>query len=145
VDKINPNKPEQIFAKISVDATTGCWNWTGHINIYGYGLTSYHSKTVQTHRFMYAWLIKPIPRGQGRDIPVLDHLCNNRKCCNPAHLLLVLPRENVMRSTAPPALNYKKGNCMRGHPLSARHPVTGRRRCYKCARLRERLKRLEVS
>ena len=89
---------------------------------------------------MYAWLIKPIPNGQGKDIPFIDHLCNVPNCCNPAHLLLVLTRKNVMRTNAPPALNTRKNLCLRGHKLTPPHPITGRMRCYECAKLRRQIK-----
>ena len=144
IDAINPNKPEQIFSKITF-SSNGCWLWNGSLNKDGYGYTSYKHKTLYIHRFMYAWLVSPIPDGKGKDIRVLDHLCNNRNCCNPAHLILVSPRENVMRTDAPPALNYKKDTCKRGHKLSPRHPITGRRRCYECSNFRRRLQRLNVS
>lgn len=144
IENLNPNKPEQIFSKITFDKS-GCWIYSGSKNADGYCYVSYKSKTLYIHRFMYAWLVKPIQNGKGKDIPVLDHICNQRACCNPAHLVLVNPRENVMRTTAPPSLNYQKDTCKRGHQLSARHITTGRRRCYECARFRERLKRLEVS
>lgn len=139
VSGVSPNKAAQIFSHIVFDKN-GCWLWTKHKNKFGYGLTSFHHKTISVHRFMYAWLIKPIPTGQGKNIQVLDHLCNIRHCCNPAHLILTLPRYNVMRSDAPPALNARKDICLRGHQLSKPHPITGRRRCYECAKLRRQIK-----
>ena len=139
VSNISPNKAAQIFSHISF-RENGCWIWGGCVNSDGYGYTSLHGKTVYIHRFMYAWLISPIPGGKSKKIQVLDHLCNTPNCCNPAHLFLTLPRRNVMRTMAPPAVNFRKTLCLRGHNLSVRHPVTGRRRCYECAKLRRRLK-----
>lgn len=140
VANVSPNKAAQIFTHINFDKATGCWLWTGSTNKDGYGYASYHQKTVYIHRLMYAWLIKPIPTGKGKDIPVLDHLCNIPNCCNPAHLALILPRKNVLRSNAPPANNIRKIFCKRGHLLSKPHPITGRRRCYECAKLRRQIK-----
>src|SRR3990170_7382105 len=142
VSGISPNKAAQIFSHINLDRVTGCWLWTGSISADGYGFTSLRHKTVYIHRFMYAWLISPIPSGRGSDIQVLDHLCNTPHCCNPSHLILTLPRNNVMRTNAPPALNSRKTLCSRGHELTSPHPITGRRRCYECARLRRQVKSL---
>ena len=139
VTNISPNRAAQIFFHIKFDKS-GCWLWTKSVNSDGYGYTSLHHKTVYIHRFMYAWLIKPIPAWRGKKIQVLDHLCNTPRCCNPAHLVLVLPRENVLRSNAPPAINAKKIFCKRGHRLSPPHPVTGRRRCLECAKIRRQIK-----
>lgn len=140
VKNITPNKAAQLFSHINFDQDSGCWLWKASLNNYGYGFTTLHHKTVYIHRLMYAWLIKPIPSGVGKDIQVLDHLCNIRHCCNPAHLALILPKQNVMRSDAPPALNSRKTVCKRGHELTVLHPTTGRRRCYECAKLRRQVK-----
>lgn len=139
VSGVNPNKTSQIFSYIDFDKN-GCWLWKKSVNSGGYGYTSFHHKTVYIHRFMYAWLVRPIPAGQGKNIQVLDHLCNVRNCCNPAHLILTLPRKNVMRSDAPPAINARKNTCLRGHKLSKPHPITKRRRCYECAKIRRQIK-----
>ena len=142
--KITPKKAATLFARLDF-TDTGCWVWQGSTNVSGYGYATLHHKTVYAHRLFYAWLIGPIPSGNGADIPVLDHLCNVRLCCNPGHMDLVLPRENVMRSDAPPARNARKRLCFRGHELPPRHPVTGRRRCYECVRLRRRLAALKIA
>lgn len=139
VSGVSPNKAAQIFSHIDFDVS-GCWLWRGSLNNSGHGYTSLHHKTVYIHRFMYAWLIKPIPTGQGKDIQVIDHLCNIPHCCNPAHLALVLPKQNVLRGKAPTADNARKVVCERGHELTKPHPITGRRRCYECQKLRRQIK-----
>lgn len=144
ISNIKHSKPSQIFSKINFDKNTGCWLWKGSISKEGYGWTTYRHRTITIHRFIYAWLICPIPTGKGKDILVVDHLCNVRACCNPAHLALVLPRKNVMRTTAPPALNFKKELCLRGHKLSPRHILTGRRRCVECPKIVSRIKLLNL-
>jgi hypothetical protein len=48
----------------------------------------------------------------------LDHfVCNNKECCNPAHVRPVLPRENKLRSESRAATNLAKTHCPQGHPL----------------------------
>lgn len=119
-----------LFSKIQVDKVTGCWNWTAGLDDKGYGQTSYKSDKIAAHRLMYAWLVEPLPKGNARHIPCLDHLvCDNPRCCNPAHLKLGPQRDNVLRGSGPCAKNARKSHCKRGHKL----PDTGNeRRCRIC-------------
>ena len=82
----------------------------------------------------------PIPEGL-----VIDHLCRNRACVNPAHLEPVSQRENVMRSpVAEGAINAAKTHCSQGHPFSPENTATYRlncasttiRRCLTCQKER---------
>lgn len=60
----------------------GCWVWTGRLGTHGYGefdLTS--ERPSRAHRVAYEIFVGPIPEGK-----MLLHSCDNRKCCNPAHL-----------------------------------------------------------
>jgi hypothetical protein len=111
------SEQQRIFSKISIDKDTGCWNWTGaKIKNRGYGVFNFRGKTESVHRLIYAWMIEPIPKGK-RNL-VLDHIvCNNRSCCNPAHLKLGTQRTNALRGNSPPSINFHKEYCNRGHLL----------------------------
>lgn len=87
----------------------GCWNFTGNIHPTGYGYTRGHQ---YAHRFFYTMLVGPIPEGL-----VIDHLCMNKRCVNPAHLEPVTQGENVRRwqASREPATH-----CHNGHDLSIR-------------------------
>jgi HNH endonuclease len=82
----------------------GCWPWMGSRNQGGYG--TFHIKgpggSGAAHRIAYELVVGPIPAGL-----TLDHLCRNRACVNPAHLEPVTMRINVLRGTAPSALNAR--------------------------------------
>lgn len=116
VPHLNRKQLARIFSKISVDQITGCWNWTAGKSYAGYGKSNWRSEEISSHRLVYAWLVEPLPYGRGGQ--TLDHfVCNNRACCNPAHLRLVTCGENVLRGDGPCARNARKTHCKRGHPL----------------------------
>jgi hypothetical protein len=70
--------------------------------------------------------------------PVLDHLCRERHCFNPAHLESVTHRQNILRGTAPSVDNYLKTHCKHGHPFDETNTVwrRGHRQCLICDRRR---------
>lgn len=114
---IDQQKESFLMNKIQVDTTTDCWNWRGYVDKGGYGRISLYGKQESAHRVFYALKIGPIPRGKAKDIPQIDHLCKNRRCCNPEHLELVSFKENILRGDSPSALHAKQVLCKRGHTL----------------------------
>lgn len=88
-----------------VDRTTGdaCWPWTARLDRDGYGtLKMPTGRSIRAHRFAYELLVGPIPEGL-----VIDHLCRNRRCVNPAHLEPVTAEENWRRGDAPSAISAR--------------------------------------
>ena len=85
---------------------------------------------VMAHRAAYEVRIGPIPDGM-----VIDHLCRNRACINPAHMEPVTNRENVLRGTGPSAQHARKTHCNYGHAYDDQNTMhrRGRRHCRKCA------------
>lgn len=81
---------ERFWAK--VDKTEGCWNWTGAHGEQGHGQIFTHGRsgTTPAHRVSYEMHVGPIPEGL-----VVDHMCHNPPCVNPAHLRLATVKQNI--------------------------------------------------
>lgn len=92
---------EKIHARVEVVDTgfvldgkaSPCHLWTGPDSGTGrgggYGRMSLSGQTVAVHLVVYTHFYGYIP-GKKQ----IDHMCNNRKCCNPAHLEMVTHLRN---------------------------------------------------
>ena len=127
---------ERFWEKVRVD-DSGCWEWLGGCSR-GYGGFDYKNKTVRAHRFCFEQLIGPISIGcEGH------HLCHNRRCVNPAHLVVIAHKEHMQQSMLFDVgqNNRNKTHCSQGHPYDANNTYiipTGGRDCKICRRLRWR-------
>lgn len=120
---------------VKIDATETCWNWTAALTrANGYGSFQLHRRPALAHRLAYSWATgSEIPKGMQ-----IDHLCRNPRCVNPAHLEVVTPQVNTLRSTNPPATNAQKTHCINGHEFTTENTYvySGRRACRICKRAR---------
>lgn len=73
----------------------GCWQWLGAKTTLGYGYLQERGKNHFAHRVVYSHFKGSI----SKDL-VLDHLCRNRLCVNPAHMECVTLPENSVRGRA---------------------------------------------
>lgn len=113
LDDINIYK---IFSKILINKENSCWEYTGAIGGDGYGRFSIYPnggrKYLLVHRIMFKLFKEDLVSNK-----VIDHICMNRKCCNPDHLRQVTLKENAMENTYY-AIGTKERNtthCPSGH------------------------------
>lgn len=110
----------------------GCWNWNGFVTPAGYGQIKRDGRIQGAHRYIYQLVHGPLDDGM-----VLDHLCENTKCVNPAHLEPVTTRENILRGGGITVRYLLRETCPNGHPWDSSGP-RGSRRCSVCYRERQR-------
>jgi len=119
---------DRFWAKVDRRDEAGCWPWTGGKSSGGYGSIRAERAPwpmLKAHRVAYEMVNGEIPAGM-----VIDHLCMNKGCVNPAHLEVVTSKENSGR------YSRARTHCVRGHELT---PETegvrpGTRSCRICHR-----------
>ncbi|MFE4857393.1 HNH endonuclease signature motif containing protein [Streptomyces sp. NPDC056670] len=141
---------ERLWARLTPGAPDECWVWPGYKNPAGYGKIGvvlgvddtgkYRVTSTYTHRVAYESRV-----GQIRDGYVLDHLCRNTSCCNPAHLQPVTQGTNLLRApTSLPVINAAKTHCPQGHAYDHENTyigTAGTRFCRRCDRDKKRSRR----
>lgn len=137
---VRPPERERFWAKVMTGTAEDCWEWQGPRNPAGYGIFfTYPAPAVQVnrpaHRYAYEDTVGSIADGL-----VIDHLCRNPSCVNPAHLEPVTQQMNVLRGpTNLATLNASKTHCPQGHAYDEVNTLIykGSRVCRACNRIRQ--------
>lgn len=104
--------PESFWARVHKTKKTACWNWNGSTNSTGYGSLTYQGQAATAHR-VAAYLSGLVPdikapttrKGGG----FILHTCDNRRCCNPAHMRVGSYTENQLDAYAKKRRRVFKG------------------------------------
>jgi hypothetical protein len=81
---------ERFWKYVNKDTGTSCWEWTGCLEIAGYGKLRVNGKNIKAHRFSYQLHKGEIPDGM-----FILHSCDNPKCIRPDHLSIGTHAENM--------------------------------------------------
>jgi len=82
--------PKIFWDRVNQNDANECWPYAGVIMGNGYGQVYVDGEQLLAHRVAYILACGEIPEGL-----VVRHLCNNKVCCNPAHLALGTQQDNA--------------------------------------------------
>lgn len=87
-----PNTYRKFIERIDAEGgLNSCWPWLANKYSTGYGRFKYKGKEHLAHRFAYALFWNTMIEEE----KVIMHICDNPTCCNPLHLKMGTPLENV--------------------------------------------------
>jgi hypothetical protein len=115
---------DRLLNKVIVNDITDCWEFQGGKNNIGYGMIRDGKGMRTTHRVSYEEHSQTkIPPGL-----VVMHSCDNKICCNPAHLTVGTHKDNSQDM-------IRKGR----HLFTASYGMTGKKQpttlCVYCNRI----------
>ena len=95
IEKILKSPEERVkdrfWKKVDVRGIDDCWNWKAGSGKGGYGRIRVNGKTISAHRI--SWILT---YGEIENNLWVLHKCKqNRLCCNPNHLYLGTPSDNM--------------------------------------------------
>ena len=84
----------RFWDKVKKAGPDDCWEWQPSLRKDGYGQFHYEGTMRLAHRMSFLFT-------HGREAEgVVMHLCNNKRCCNPAHLEDGSQQQNILMAFA---------------------------------------------
>lgn len=134
-----PPAEQRFLANVQVNGPDECWPWIGGLSN-GYGTFLVNGTKKGSHVFaMERVLGSPVPAGK-----YVCHKCDNRTCCNPAHLYVGTAKDNGADMSRR-RRGARANTCLQGHPwteANTRILNSGSRLCIICNNEYRRLWRL---
>lgn len=84
----------RFWSKVDRRGGHECWNWTAGTFAQGYGQFWWNGGPQKAHRMAFELTNGSIPEGT-----FILHSCDNRLCCNPAHLRAGTHMDNMTDMT----------------------------------------------
>ena len=106
------SETERFYQKTKLNQNTGCLEWTGGLNTWGYGQASINKTTKLAHRHSYEISVGEIPKGM-----LCCHHCDNPKCIEPSHLFIGTNADNAKDKVLKNRQKSMKGESCVTHKL----------------------------
>lgn len=85
------NIVDDFWGRVAIGGPDECWDWQAGGNSSGYGMFFYGGRMKYVHRLAWEFANKQIiPEGM-----YVLHSCDRKFCCNPAHLRIGTPADNM--------------------------------------------------
>jgi len=114
-----------------VDKMGCCWYWVAVLSGNGYGQFWLNGKMKLAHILSYEDKFGKTPDGLE-----LNHICRNRKCCNPDHLEAITHSENIQKGIS---VNRNKTHCPQGHEYNEENTYIRSNRNHRECRICKRI------
>jgi len=121
--------PKRFWDKVQPEANTGCWLWTAGVNGQNRPHFKVGSKSIYSHRLTTELQHGPPPAGKE-----CSHLCDQKLCVNPQHIIYETCQENLARQRGKPKASRGKPHIDRTYSQYAHLPTDE----YRKAAMRER-------